>query len=79
MYVVSTTGPVSDAAMGNITGEGVTGTIYSYSQAVLSVTYVGTGTPVIPPPAKGLPVVSEDILTDPPVDSRDIIDAITSR
>lgn len=79
IYVVASTGPVHDAAAGNIIGDAVAGTIYSYTKSIKSVTYVGTGTPAIPPPAKGLPGVSEEIPDDAPVDAWDIIDAITSR
>jgi hypothetical protein len=77
--VVSSTGPVRDAATGNITGGALTGTIYSYTEDAESLTYVGTGVPAIPPPAKGLPRVSEEIPDDAQFDSWDIIDAITSQ
>jgi hypothetical protein len=77
--IVSSTGPVRDAMEGNITGGAVTGTIYSHTESTLSLTYVGTGTPAIPPPAKGLPGVSEEIADDDSGDAWDIIDAITSR
>ena len=79
IYVVASTGPVRDAAAGNIIGDAVAGTIYSYTQSTLSLTYVGTGTPASSPPAKGIPGVSEEIPDDAPVDAWDIIDAITSR
>ena len=79
IYVVPTTGPVPHATAGNITGGAVVGTIYSYALSTMSFVYVGTGSPVIPPLAKGLPGVSEETPDDPPVDGWDIIEAITSR
>ena len=76
--IASSTGPLRDDAEGNVVGDVVAGTIYSYTDPTAITVYVGTGDP-FPPLAKGLPYSSEDTPDDAPVDGWDIIQAITSK